>query len=298
MKLLYDYHNGNYDVKIFDDGTKVREFSETPIPTYPESMDLKCTDYCNAGCKFCHEMSTIDGLHGDPELAIDLMKVLPPGIEIAFGGGDPMSWDSFGYVATKLSNLGVICNVTVNSIHIRKNRDRLMDYMDSKTIRGLGISYFKALLHDCLPVTEYSNNVIFHVIMGVHTVEDLRFIISKVKNPKILLLGYKQYGRGKTYHSKTVEDNLYKWYVTLHEFFKMDNLTISFDNLGIKQMNLSRFFEPENWKTFYMGDDGQFTFFLDLVKKEYTKSSTSDMRYKIDKSDTIVSMFKRIRESI
>ena len=47
------YNNGNTKVTIFEDGTKIREYFNTPLPTYPESLDLKITQYCEAGCNFC-----------------------------------------------------------------------------------------------------------------------------------------------------------------------------------------------------------------------------------------------------
>ena len=62
MKLLGEYQNGNYSVKIYDDGTKIREndfnFFE---PEYPESMDMKITNACDMMCPFCHEASVPNG---------------------------------------------------------------------------------------------------------------------------------------------------------------------------------------------------------------------------------------------
>ena len=64
---LVKYRNGNYFVTIdLDTGTKVRsndlDFFE---PEYPESMDVKITNCCDMGCKFCHENSKPDGKHVD-----------------------------------------------------------------------------------------------------------------------------------------------------------------------------------------------------------------------------------------
>jgi len=244
----------------------------------------------------CHEKSTVDGLHGDEELGLNLFRDLPAGAELAIGGGNPLSWDGLYRFTDTMKERGVICNITVNSVHVRKFDSLIESMVQDKTIHGLGISYFRALLHNCLPFTKMTPNVVFHVIMGVHTIEDLRHIIKTVPNAKVLLLGYKQYGRGEKYFSPTIEKNLYDWYVTLHEFFKVKDLTLSFDNLGIKQMKLERFFDKEQWNQFYMGDDGKFTLFVDLVKLEYCKSSTTPIRYKIEKDDNSESIFRKIRE--
>lgn len=56
MALIGRYRNGNYDVLIFEDGTKVRkndlDFFEAESP---ESMDIKITNQCDMGCPMCHE---------------------------------------------------------------------------------------------------------------------------------------------------------------------------------------------------------------------------------------------------
>ena len=50
----------------------------------------------------------------------------------------------------------------------------------------------------------------------------------------------------------------------------------------------------EQWKRFYMGDDGKYTFYCDAVEKKFAKSSTSSKRY--DLMDDVVDMFNIIRE--
>ncbi len=42
-----------------------------------------------------------------------------------------------------------------------------------------------------------------------------------------------------------------------------------------------------------MGDDGNYTFYIDLVKGEFAKNSVSDERYPL--LDNIDDMFKRIQ---
>ena len=46
-KILYQYKNGNYFVTIYPDGTKIRKTMDDDfIPIFPESIDLKITNYC------------------------------------------------------------------------------------------------------------------------------------------------------------------------------------------------------------------------------------------------------------
>ena len=48
------YKNGNYMVCIMNDGTKIRRTEEDDfIPSFAENVDVKLTDKCSMGCKFC-----------------------------------------------------------------------------------------------------------------------------------------------------------------------------------------------------------------------------------------------------
>lgn len=53
----YEYRNGNHIVKLYSDGTKVKETIDPNDDhftyEFPESFDLKITDYCDAGCAYC-----------------------------------------------------------------------------------------------------------------------------------------------------------------------------------------------------------------------------------------------------
>ena len=53
---------------------------------------------------------------------------------------------------------------------------------------------------------------------------------------------------------------------------------MAFDNLALQQLDLKDRLSPS---PFYMGDEGQFTLFIDLVTGEYAKSSTSRDRFPI-----------------
>ena len=50
MKTLGVYRNGNYTVRILQDGTKIRETEyEEFIPAFAENCDCKITDKCDGG---------------------------------------------------------------------------------------------------------------------------------------------------------------------------------------------------------------------------------------------------------
>jgi hypothetical protein len=53
---------------------------------------------------------------------------------------------------------------------------------------------------------------------------------------------------------------------------------VSFDNLGIEQLNVKRFFTGSGWNKFYMGNDFCFTMYIDAVKREFAPTSRSKFR--------------------
>lgn len=288
------YQNGNCTVEIFSDGTKVREYEDAPLPEYPESMDVKITNYCDAGCAFCHEMSTVEGKHGDLlGLGITLFKELPAGIELAIGGGNPLSHPDLLPFLKQMKESGKICNITVNNFHLKRYLPVIKSLQKSQLIRGLGVSYNRAMRNDIELVKD--DNTVIHLIIGVHDLADLEFLCSKYENVKVLLLGYKTFGRGKTFaaaQQKAIDARIYEWYTKLPRFFNRQGLVLSFDNLAIEQLKVERFFKKDDWQTFYMGDDGHFSMYVDLVKKEYACASFSEARKPINNS--ISPLFKNL----
>lgn len=100
---LATYKNGNTQVTILTDGTKIREYEDGVVPygEHPESIDIKISDYCDMGCEFCHESSTTSGKHGDLTKLTELLEHLPPGVEIACLDGDTNVFTPNGIVKIK-----------------------------------------------------------------------------------------------------------------------------------------------------------------------------------------------------
>ena len=68
---------------------------------------------------------------------------------------------------------------------------------------------------------------------------------------------------------------------------------VSFDNLGIAQLQVKRLLTAEEWESFYMGDDGNYTFYIDMVDGTFGKNSLATERYPI--MDNIDDMFNKIK---
>lgn len=303
-KILHQYQNGNVHVTIYEDGTKVREWSddESPQVEYPESCDLKITQYCDldAICGYCHEMSDRKGKHGDLNIIDKIWQTQKAGTELAIGGGNPLAHPDIEDFLTKVTSRGIIPNVTMNMLHMKKFGPTIKRFQENKLIYGLGISYRGRQGLNMMPDDIDYRNIVFHMILGIHSLVDCLDVIHWCKQrniaPKILLLGYKTYGKGKDYYHKELQDALDKWKdEQLQKLFLCSNVTISFDNLAINQLDLQNQVSKQDWETLYQGADGNHTFYVDAVKGEVARTSTSDIRYPISENDTIVDIFNKVK---
>lgn len=285
---IAQYTNGGYHVSIHGNGTKVRTTLDASMPpVLPEQMDLKITDWCDAGCAWCHERSTTKGKHGDVDAILALLADLPAGSEIAIGGGDPLSHPDFERLVTEMAARGLVPSVTVNGLHFERHRPLLEKLTAEKKLYGVGFSYA-----DKLPEWDYEHLVV-HLIAGVHSPAVLD---AATRRYKVLLLGYKQFGRGKKLFEirrTQVQETIQAWYRELFVVGREHHL--SFDNLAIEQLKPQRLFkDPEVFNRQYMGEEGLFSMYVDGVTQTYALSS-----YSAERSgwSNLRDMFARIRQS-
>lgn len=289
---MVTYKNGNYIVTIFKDGTKVRKTEDSEfIPAFAENCDCKLTDKCSQGCKFCYEGCTKEGKHGDL-FSYSFLNSLHPYTELAMNGND-LDHPEMEKFLEFLKEKKVFGNLTVNQNQFLKNFDKLKTWQENGLVHGIGISLVSATDQFIEKVKELKNTVI-HTIVGILSEED----IDKLKNKdlKVLILGYKDLQRGISYkaeNSEEIEKNRKYLYDHLPEMQK-EFTVLSFDNLSLKQLDVHRLLSPEEWEEFYMGDDGGYTFYIDMVKGEFAKNSLSQERYPISNL-SIDEMFEKIR---
>lgn len=294
MGLLGRYKNGNFVTTILSDGTKIRETKDDEfIPSFAENMDIKICNYCDMGCKFCHEGSTINGKFGNI-LNEKFIDTLHPYQEVAIGGGDATSHPDLIPFLQKLKEQKVIANMTVNQIHFEKKQELIKKLVDEKLIYGLGVSLVNPTKHFIELIKQYPNAVI-HVINGVLKPSDIKALENN--NLKMLILGYKHLRRGNEYF-ETEQNNIeakQQWlYENLEDIIQKFKV-VSFDNLAIEQLNVKRLLTQEEWDEFYMGRDSEFTYYIDMVEKKFAKSSTASFNERYDLLGSVDDMFNKIR---
>lgn len=302
MNLIGSYKNGNYNVHIFEDGTKVRENKlDFFKPEFPESFDLKITNKCDRGCLYCHENSIVNGKHGDI-LNLPFIDSMHPYTEIAIGGGNPLEHPDLYKFLELCKEKQFIPSMTVNQFHFMKYKEYLKALCDEKLIYGLGISLTNVHERDFIKSVKEFPNAVIHVINGIVSIDELDHLSQN--NLKILILGYKMFRRGESYYkhfnTDTIDNDVNKkkvdLYVKLPEIIQGGWFrVVSFDNLAITQLNARRFLEKDEWNEFYLGDDGFATMYIDAVEGKFARSSTSPLDRRYDVTSNITDMFNVIR---
>lgn len=303
MKILGVYKNGNYNVTILSDGTKIRQTEEDEfIPMFPENADVKITDKCSQGCPFCYEGCTKEGNHSalmnGTEFAQHWMNTLQPYTELAINGND-LDHPQLDAFLLKMQEMKIIVNVTVNQNQFMKHLDYIKYLTNKKMIYGLGVSLSNSKDENFFNEIKNFPNAVIHTIAGILTSEDI--VILMKNHVKVLILGYKNLGRGINYKNNIynhVED-----YIKQLQFWlpKMINQckVVSFDNLAIEQLGVKELLfkdKQKEWDEFYMGDDGNFTLYIDAVSQKFAKNSCmpADERFPIE-GRSMTEMFNFIR---
>ena len=240
----------------------------------------------------CYEGCTANGKHGDL-FKYPFINTLHAYTELALNGNDLDHPDIEKFLEF-LKEKKVFANITVNQNQFFANYDRIKDWQEKKMVYGIGVSLQNAT-DELIEKMNSIPNTVLHTIVGILSEDD----IMKLKDHgiKILLLGYKQLQRGVNYlNSHNDEVNKNKQYVydnlgDITNWFKV----VSFDNLAIEQLDVKRIVPENEWEEFYMGDDGGYTFYIDMVKGEFSKNSIAQDRYPIGEK-TIDEMFKSIQE--
>lgn len=294
-KIIGKYTNGNVLTTIWDDGTKIRYTKDDEFhPEFPENMDIKITNKCTGtNCQWCHEGSNKDGLNADI-LHEPFIDTLHPFQEAAIGGGNVFEHPDLIPFLEKLKDKKVIANITVNQIHFMQHLKELHEMTDKKLIYGLGVSLVNPTDEFISAVKEFPNAVI-HVINGIITEGQIDRLANH--DLKLLILGYKILRRGKDY----IGDNMHL--VMMNQMMLKNKIqsmisqfkVVSFDNLAVIQLDVKELMTQEKWNEFYQGDDGTFTFYIDMVNRKFATSSTEPLESRKPLMDNVDDMFRKIQ---
>ena len=88
---------------------------------------------------------------------------------------------------------------------------------------------------------------------------------------------YKDYGRGVHNHRQNTDiEEKIRWVADYVAFLSDHFRLVSFDNLAIQQLDLRSKLSASFWDRFYMGGEGEFTMYVDLVENKFAASSIGE----------------------
>lgn len=288
------YKNGNSVIRInLEDGTKIRETKDDEFDLdFPESIDLNIGNKCDGGCKFCYINASPNGIDADL-MNVPFVDTLHPYTECAINGNSIDHSQLIPFLQ-KLKSKKIIANITVNQIHFERKEEIIKDLVEKDLIKGIGISLREPTQEFIKRVKKYPNAVL-HVINGIFSAQDIE--ATRDQGLKILILGYKNLGRGVDYKEKNDylikarQKYLYDVLETLPNHYKC----VSFDNLALEQLDVKRILTPEEWDEIFMGEEGTSSMFIDLVTKKFGISSLASEYEMMPMLDNIRDMFQIVK---
>jgi len=290
--MVITYKNGNRLIRINPEtGYKERlvsisDINTKYIPYRPESLDINLSYKCNIGCEFCYLNAHPKGqefkfseYYLNKIFNVDITEM-----EIALNYNEGQDYYMTKQIINYFRNRGAIPNLTVNyNTFVEHINDMNGDVLGLNPYH-FGISVTTQVQIGVInQLNKYKKfSVVFHIINGMFSG------LEEIKNSKLLILGYKELGRGKKFSNEN--DIIFFTKKEIDTLLENGN-TIAFDNLAIKQLGI------ELDDKHYLGDDGEISFYIDLVYKKYGISSTSPIRWNIGNKD-IIEMFNHVKEEV
>ena len=277
--MMVQYQNGNSTIELSNDGTRVITYDDTLQLQYPLNIDIRVSTKCAFGynpktgkavCDFCHESARTDGTECDYQSLQHKLIGLPKGIELAVGANQ-LTQGLYDFIDWCDGN-GYVVNLTLNQGHIKRDQEMVKKCYSKGIIKGLGISYRSSLKWDIPQFVLDNPNTVFHVIAGIDEISEVLSLKDKgVK--KILVLGEKNFGfnEGKVDLS-TKKHKEWLWFIS--KLFTTFDVT-SFDNLGLEQLRVKRFFKDDMWEEF---NQGEHSFYINAVDNYFAPSSRSNKK--------------------
>lgn len=306
MNKIAIYKNGNTWTTIYEDGTKEHFTLDDEFDfEFPESHDISISQCCDNGCEWCYYGCSPTGKHGKLT-GWKFYDSMRPYTEIAINIQYPIHPLLISFLKD-MKKRKIIVNATINQNHFMSdsytypgtNERLIYGLVKRGLVKGIGISLTDPTQDRFIEAVKLYPNAVIHVIAGITSWEDIQYLMGR--GLKLLILGYKQTGRGEKYFNNlgnclSIISNVSWLANNLDDVFNGFKV-VSFDNLAIEQLGVKERLSEKEWENFYGGDDGTVTFFIDLVKGVFARNSLSQITYPIgDKS--IDEMFEVIKKEV
>lgn len=237
---LYDPSNGHLLQYVSDD--YVGEPTKFPSPNL---TDLKITDACDLGCKFCYQGSTSAGKGPRPDLVSRLPQALADlGVfEVAIGGGEPTQWDGLLDIMKAFRAAKVTPNFTTKNykLILAGGLEPFARVAGAFAVSIQSPTTLRKLLPHLKPLQAFCK-VHLQVVVGVVGTEELRKIAQCYQEADLdclTLLGFKEVGFGATYSNRKECD----WIAAIEG---VDGVAVD-SALAAQNLELMAQFPPTSW---------------------------------------------------
>lgn len=291
---VYDDENEDFILQQVDNGNKLRinfnsYSNETKKSSIPELVDLKITDNCDYGCKFCYQSSVKEGKHADIENInkVILMLSNSKAMEIAIGGGEPTSHSHLLAILNEIKTRNMLaCFTTKNfKLHERPDFEQILKTANSIAFSCNSIAEIKKVsdiinaAHDNNIFPGHTGYSKFYIQMIPELMSDkmfnesLEYIHENIYDTPVTLLGYKDFGFGEAYKPKN-RFNSSEWIDILKYHSDEHYMKFGIDSVLVskwKKELIDKGVDP----MVLVGKEGKFSCYLDAVTMKIHKSSFS-----------------------
>jgi len=291
----------------------VLSFKDNPAPYAPETpalVDIKVTDYCDHGCAYCYQGSTIAGQHMDDGDIYAYTKLLSEAkvFEIAVGGGEPTQFPRLVEFISACRRRGIIVNFTT------KSTDWLEDQQRADTILPLiGAFAYSAdarsmqTLERIHTIFKYRNydlrKFTVQIIPAAMNEYEFKNLMTTCHRLQIraTLLGFKETGRGAKFKEIAINRSWNrfdetKWIEVIKELYEKCTLhSISIDTtMAARYQNHLQESGIPDW--LYHIHEGRYSMYIDAVNHQCGPSSyhLEHLRPVNKHTDKLRDIFKQI----
>lgn len=288
-------------------GTKIRfRFTHDPkklniVPkkaSAPELIDIKITDFCPFNCEFCYQGSTADGQHdyGVSEWSLARQLADLKVFEVAIGGGEPTMAPKFMSYLRSFREAGITPNFTTKNLAWLRDPKVCPEIIENCGAFAYSADHSSGV-EELVTMLDYSGiphrkaNV--QAIIGPGLIDDQYKLQNMVTacheaDVRLTLLGYKTTGRGEAFkakqnkkqemiHTRYARECKPGWWVGVLN--KMSNEhkcgSVGIDTLlAAEAEETLKEIKVPAW--LFTTKEGEFSCYIDLVKKKIGPSSYCD----------------------
>lgn len=274
-----------------ESGAKVRiSFAKNPgeyrKAMRPELLDLKCTNRCIYGCRFCYMDSTKEGKHADMKVIEQVAWACREAkvFEVAIGGGETTDHPEFPKILSTFAVHGITPNFTtfnMNWVDDKEKREAV-----EKHCRSFAMSSPHELKRLAFWNDKHKEGMgkgllgTFQLALGCHDEKIARMALdgAAALGIPVTLLGFKDHGRGKNFEVKD-----YGWvldYITDLEHWKKfgaDSVFVVQFGAALKEHGVH--------EKLMVNTEGAFSCFIDAVEKKMGASSYTDELHPLGEKD-------------